>query len=167
MERRTLLLSTALVAGIFLSGCSLAPLQNEVGTISVNQSTGSFEIGDRVDDVNPHPVTIGNNGSETRTFTLSVAAPVRNETLLKRSYSLSPGETVQGEFHRPAYYELTVSLSGSATRHSEVIDYFDYCNSYATTVTIQANGNISSWMGSTMAGCERPEFPTPEPTETA
>lgn len=160
-------MSAALVGALLLSGCSAAPSESQRDAIPVEESTRSFEIGERVDDVSPHGVTVVNDGNETRTVAVSVAVPVRNETLLNRTYSLAPDERVEGELRRPAYYELAVALPGSGASHRGAIDIFDHCNSYGTTLTVHSDGTVSSRTTSSLAGCERAQFPTPTPTEAA
>jgi hypothetical protein len=157
-----------LVGGLLLvSGCGTPLSGSDREPIPVEGSADSFEIGERADGVSPHDVTVVNEGNETRRVAVSVAVPVRNETLLNRTYSLSPGERLAGALRRPAYYELTVGLPGRAADHSDAIDSFDHCNSYGTTVTVHSNGSFSSRTGSTLAGCENAQFPTPTPTAAA
>ncbi|QPV63460.1 hypothetical protein I7X12_02150 [Halosimplex litoreum] len=163
-RRRVLLVAAVLVGGLVLSGCG-APLSgDEREPIPVDGSGQSFAIGDPVEDVSPHTVTVVNDGNEIRTVAVSVAVPVRNETLLNRSYSLAPGERVRGELRRPAYYELAVDLPRREATHSDAIETFDHCNSYGTTVQIRSDGSLSARTGSTLAGCENAQFPTPTPT---
>lgn len=176
MQRRELLSSVAAGGSLILGGCTtsnlgkVAPNTKISETESDRRSTSTalkgFEIGERMENVNPHSIVIVNKGEETQIIELSISAPVRNETLLEYTYSLSPGKKVRGKLWDPAYYNIRIHLPEVGKFHKKSINIFDYCNSYGTNIRIQSKENITSTTTSTTAGCNSPEFPTPNTTKT-
>jgi hypothetical protein len=120
-----------------------------------------FAIGETTGDVNPHGLTLENESDDPRTVELTVSDADTEETLLDRSYSLEASENVSGELRGPAAYHVRVALPEEGTEHATTVEYFDTCNSYGTTVTIDADGSITSRTIRTLVACN-PETHPPE-----
>jgi hypothetical protein len=117
-----------------------------------------FTLGETTGDVNPHGLTLENEGEDARTAELTVSDADTDETLLDRSYSLKAGEDVSGELRGPAAYHVRVTLPEEGTEHGTTVEYFDTCNSYGTTVIVDADGSITSRTIRTLVACN-PEPP--------
>jgi hypothetical protein len=125
-------------------------------------TTNEFALGETTGDVNPHGLTVRNEGDDSRTVELTVSDAETDETLLTRSYSLDGDEAVSGELRGPATYEVRVTFPEEGTEHATMIDYFDTCNSYGTTVSIDEDGSITSRTITTLVACDPVTDPLPE-----
>jgi len=111
-----------------------------------------FALGETSGDHNPHGLTVRNDGEDARTVDLRVTDADTDETLLDRSYSLAAGGGISGELRGPATYDVRVAIP--ETEHETTVAYFDTCNTYGTTVTIDAGGSITSEMIRTLVACD-------------
>jgi hypothetical protein len=126
-------------------------------------SPDGFALGETTGDVNPHGLTVRNDGQDGRTVELQVADADTDETLLDQSYTLGGEEDIRGTLRGPATYDVHVAVPEAETEHATTIEYFDTCNEYGTTVTIDPDGTITSETISTLIACEEP---TPTPGES-
>jgi hypothetical protein len=159
-------LTVVLAAGFMtIAGClgSIAgPTQNEEPTEEPSPEFDAFDIGEPSQDANPHDVTLWNDANTTRTITLNISAPVREETILQQSYTLQAGEEIHGVFREPAYYTLQGIVGDDGSEFTVTIDHFDTCNHYGTGVSINPDGEVETSMLSTAVGCpDEVTFPTP------
>jgi hypothetical protein len=117
-------------------------------------SSEEFALGETTGDVNPHGLTVRNDGGDPQTGRLRVTDADTGETLLDRSFSLGDGESIGGDLRGPATYEVRVTVSGAGTEHRTTVEYFDTCNTYGTTVTIDADGSMTSETVRTLVACD-------------
>lgn len=113
-------------------------------------------VGETTSEVNPHGLTVRNDGEDTRTVELQITNADTDETLLDRSYTLGSEEEVSSELRGPATYDVRVAVPEAETEHVTTVDYFDTCNSYGTTVRIHPDGTITSETIRTLIACEEP-----------
>lgn len=118
-----------------------------------SDSYETFSIGETTGDVNPHGLTLRNDGDDSRTIGLCITDAETAETLVDQSCSLGGGEAMSGELRGPAAYEVQVSVPDSGAEHTTTVEYFDTCNDYGTTVTITSSGTITSETVRTDAEC--------------
>jgi len=107
-------------------------------------SSGAFTLGEPTDDVNPHTLTVQNDGNTSRTVGLRITDADTGEALLNQSYSIDGGREVAGELHGPAEYEVQVAVPDAGTEHITTVSYFDTCNDYETSVTVASDGTLFS-----------------------
>jgi hypothetical protein len=113
-----------------------------------------FSVGEPTEEVIPWNVSLRNAGTKSRTVELKITAPVRNDTLMNRSYSIPEGEFVSGKLREPMYYELQVTLEENEKRHVVGVgESFDTCNEHWTTLTMTGNGTIESESLHTTIAC--------------
>ena len=160
-RRRFLSASTAplLIAGC-LSSNSNPGEPNDSTETTLNTTTpepgarsDAFTLGEATDDVNPHRLTVRNDGDTTRTVGLQITDTDTDEVLLNESYAIDGGGDVAGELHGPAEYEVQVRVPAASTEHITTVDYFDTCNDYDTTVTVAPDETLSSRMMKTDLAC--------------
>ena len=171
MRRRTFL--AAVGASIGLAGCTSrgsTPESNpgtDTGTPegtdtatpagadpAAMQPSDGFTLGETTGDVNPHGLTVRNDGEDSRTIDLTISDADTGETLLDRTYSLGSGERIEGELRGPAAYDVGVEVTAAGTEHVTTVDHFDTCNEYGTTVTIAADGTMESQLITTLVACD-------------
>jgi len=143
----------------FTTAMECDPTPTETPDPGGTPSSEEFAIGETTRDANPHGLTVHNDGDESWTVELGISDADTGETLFDRSYSLDGGEEVGGVLRGPARYEVRVSLPDAGTEHVTTVAYFDTCNSYTTTVTIAADGALSSATIKTEAWCGPPLTP--------
>lgn len=163
MRRRGFI--AALGAGILSAGCLS---EREAGGPNANTTDASdaelcttgenalegFRVGDPTNDSNPHGLTIQNDGDISRTVSLRITDAGGNESLLDRSCLLGAGTDISGKLREPAEYGVTVTLPDSRKRHDTIVDYFDSCNDYRTTVRLSPDGTITSETVRTEVACD-------------
>jgi predicted small lipoprotein YifL len=115
-----------------------------------------FALGETTGDVNPHGLSVRNDGQDTRTVDLRITDADTNETLLNRSYTLGAEEAVSGKLRGPGTYEVRVAVPVVETEHQTTVAYFDTCNEYGTTAIVDADGSITSETISTLIACQGP-----------
>jgi hypothetical protein len=165
MRRRRFLAAAG--ASLVLAGCGSqdSTAGGDPGTDTRRMDRDDFTLGEATDDANPHELRVTNDGDGTRTVTLRITGSGTTETLLDRSFSLGVDGEISGELRGPATYEVRVTVPDAETEHLTTVDYFDTCNDYGTTVTIDASGSMTSQMFRTDAMC--PSLPTEtSPPET-
>ncbi len=113
-----------------------------------------FALGETTGEFNPHGLTVRTDGEDTWPVELRITDADTDETLLDRSYTLGAEELVNGTLRGPATYDVRVAIP--ETEHVTTVEYFDTCNEYGTTVTIHADGTITSETISTLIACQGP-----------
>jgi hypothetical protein len=160
---------TVLGVGILSAGClserdGAGPSTNtpndadlEMCTTGENALEG-FSVGESTTDINPHELTIQNDGDSSRTISLRITNADLDEALLDRSCLLGAGKDISGELREPAEYRVAVTMSDSEREHVTSVDYFDTCNDYVTTVTLSPEGTITSETVTTEVACDSTSF---------
>jgi hypothetical protein len=164
MERRRFL--AAVGVSFTLAGClsrGSGPGRTETPDPTATPPSDGFALGETTDDANPHELRVTNDGDGTRTIDLRITDSGGGETLLDRSFSLGADGEISGELRGPATYEVRVAVSGTEAEHVTTVEYFDTCNTYRTTVTIDPDGSMTSQMFRTDARCPIPPTETPPP----
>lgn len=125
----------------------------ETSAAGKKTSDEAFSVGDTTGEVNPHELTVQNDGNRSRTIALRITDTETDETRLDRSWSLGGGEYINRELRGPAEYRVTVTVPDTGTEHVRKVGYFDTCNDYRTTVTISTGGTVTSESIRTEAAC--------------
>lgn len=126
----------------------------EMCTTGENTSLKGFSVGETTSDTNPHGLTVHNDADSSRTVIVHITDTETNETLRDRSCSLGGGKDISGELGGSAEYRVTVTVPDSGMEHDTMVDYFDTCNDYGTTVTISPDGTITSETVRTERECD-------------
>lgn len=163
MRRRGFI--AALGAGILSAGClserdGAGPSANTTNDSDLEMCTTgenpleAFRLGESTTEINPHRLTIQNDGDSSRTVSLHITDADLDEALLNRSCLLGGSKDISGELREPAEYRVTVTLPDSGREHDTIVDYFDTCNDYGTTVTLSPDGTITSETMRTEIECD-------------
>lgn len=143
MYRRRVLISTGTILS-FVGCLSDTPVRNDGGTDTLITGDTAFVIGPVTEDVNPHGLTVRNDGGTSRIVQLRIRDAETAESLLEETYTLDNGTEIRGELRGPDAYQVRVNPKNVGMEHVTIVDYFDTCNEYGTIVTIPANGPITS-----------------------
>ncbi len=163
MKRREFIIS--LGAGVLSTGCLSDSDATDPDTTTTDYSaiemcaTGTdaldgFSIGESTDSINPHGLTVQNDGDTPRTVTLRIIDTEFDKTYLNQSCSLDSGEAVSGKLRGTTEYRVTVTLHKTGMAHNTNVAYFDTCNDYETTVTLSPEGTITSETMRTEIECD-------------
>lgn len=143
MYRRRFLVLTGTI--LSLVGClSDTSVRNDRGTDTLTTGDTAFVIGPFNEEVNPHDLTVRNDGVTSRIVQIRIRDAETAESLLEETYTLDDGSEIRGELRGHAAYQVRVNLQNVGMEHVTTVDYFDTCNEYGTIVTIPANGPITS-----------------------